>query len=67
MAQGDFSLNAANVLSADLLLGPRGPLERLAPTHDLSATQVAALAKGLGGLGPGARCLGSMYSESCFS
>lgn len=37
---GDFSLNAANALTADLLLGPRGALARLAPTHDLSAAQV---------------------------
>lgn len=43
---GDFSLNAANVISATefLTLG----LERLAPTHDLNATQVAALARHLG-------------------
>ena len=43
---GDFSLNAANLLSADsfLQLG----LERLTPTHDLNAGQVAELARGLG-------------------
>jgi putative protease len=43
---GDFSLNAANLLSADsfLQLG----LARLTPTHDLNAAQVAELARGLG-------------------
>jgi len=45
--EGDFSLNAANVLSADLLMR-RGGLSRLAPTHDLDARQLAALARGLG-------------------
>ena len=45
--EGDFSLNAANVLSADLLLR-RGGLSRLAPTHDLDARQLAGLARGLG-------------------
>ncbi len=44
--EGDFSLNAANTLSADLLLG-RG-LQRLAPTHDLNAAQLAALGRSLG-------------------
>lgn len=39
--EGDFSLNAANVLSADVLL-TRGALSRLAPTHDLNAPQVWA-------------------------
>jgi len=47
--QGDFSLNAANALTADVLLGPRGPLERLAPTHDLSAAQICGMARALGG------------------
>jgi putative protease len=44
---GDFSLNAANSLSAEeyLALG----LSRLTPTHDLNAAQVAALAKDVGG------------------
>ena len=42
---GDFSLNAANVLSADMLLD-RG-IARLTPTHDLNAQQIAALARGL--------------------
>ena len=42
---GDFSLNAANRLGARLLL--ELGLERLAPTHDLDATQIAALAAGL--------------------
>jgi len=44
--EGDFSLNAANSLSADLLLA-KG-LRRLAPTHDLNAAQLAALCKSLG-------------------
>ncbi len=44
--EGDFSLNAANVLSADLLLGQG--LARLTPTHDLNAAQMAALARNLG-------------------
>jgi putative protease len=42
---GDFSLNAANAISADLLLAMG--LGRLAPTHDLNAAQVAALARGV--------------------
>ena len=45
--EGDFSLNASNVLSADLLMR-RGGLTRLAPTYDLDARQMAALARGLG-------------------
>jgi putative protease len=44
---GDFSLNAANVLSAAELLDLG--LERLAPTHDLNADQVATLARSVGG------------------
>jgi putative protease len=40
---GDFSLNAANAMSAEELL-ERG-LERLAPTHDLNASQIADLAR----------------------
>jgi len=44
---GDFSLNAANVLSAGALL--RLGLMRLTPTHDLNAAQVAGLAQGIGG------------------
>ncbi len=43
---GDFSLNAANVLSAQALL--QLGLERLTPTHDLNAAQVAALAGQVG-------------------
>ncbi|MGB3220602.1 MAG: DUF3656 domain-containing protein, partial [Anaerolineae bacterium] len=43
---GDFSLNAANVLTADIFL--RAGLQRLTPTHDLNAAQVAALARGIG-------------------
>lgn len=45
--EGDFSLNAANVLAADLLLAQG--LSRLCPTHDLNAAQLAGLAEGLGG------------------
>jgi U32 family peptidase len=43
---GDFSLNAANTLSADIFfqLG----LERLTPTYDLNAAQVAELAGAIG-------------------
>jgi putative protease len=43
---GDFSLNAANILSADSYL--RLGIERLTPTHDLNAAQVAELARKLG-------------------
>ncbi len=39
---GDFSLNAANALSVEFLMG-RG-LARLAPTHDLNAEQLCGLA-----------------------
>jgi putative protease len=39
---GDFSLNAANAITARELLD-RG-LERIAPTHDLNAAQIAELA-----------------------
>ena len=42
---GDFSLNASNRLSAHQLLDLG--LARLAPTHDLNARQIAALATGL--------------------
>ena len=44
---GDFSLNAANSVSADLLM--KMGLKRITPTHDLNAAQVAALAEQLGG------------------
>jgi len=44
---GDFSLNAANALSAAAFLGLPG-LERLTPTHDLNAAQICELARGLG-------------------
>ncbi len=40
---GDFSLNAANAITARELLD-RG-LDRIAPTHDLNAAQLAALAQ----------------------
>ena len=43
---GDFSLNAANVLSADVLLNLG--LTRLTPTHDLNADQIANLAREVG-------------------
>lgn len=43
---GDFSLNAANVLSADTFL--RLGLLRLTPTHDLNAAQMATLAQNIG-------------------
>jgi putative protease len=44
---GDFSLNAANALSAAALL--ELGLERLTPTHDLNAAQVSRLARRAGG------------------
>jgi putative protease len=43
---GDFSLNAANVLSAQSFLDLG--LQRLAPTHDLNADQIATLAQAVG-------------------
>ena len=43
---GDFSLNAANVLTADALL--RLGLKRVTPGHDLNGAQVTALAAGIG-------------------
>jgi len=44
---GDFSLNAANAMTADALL--QMGLTRLTPTHDLNAAQVAQLARSAGG------------------
>jgi U32 family peptidase len=44
---GDFSLNAANSLTAETLLDLG--LTRLTPTHDLNADQIAALARAIGG------------------
>jgi putative protease len=44
---GDFSLNAANRLSAETYL--RLGIERLTPTHDLNADQIAGLAGEIGG------------------
>ncbi len=44
---GDFSLNAANSITASELLA-RGFL-RITPTHDLNASQIAALAQQIGG------------------
>jgi putative protease len=43
---GDFSLNAANALTAEVFLGMG--VERLTPTHDLNAAQVADLARAIG-------------------
>ena len=43
---GDFSLNAANVLSAQLLLD--AGIQRLAPTHDCNAMQIADMVTQLG-------------------
>jgi putative protease len=43
---GDFSLNAANALSARAFLDLG--IERLTPTHDLNAEQIADLARALG-------------------
>jgi U32 family peptidase len=43
---GDFSLNVANSISAELFLDLG--VERLTPTHDLNAAQVAGLALGIG-------------------
>jgi putative protease len=44
---GDFSLNAANTLTAERLF--EEGVEVLAPTHDLNADQVADLARQVGG------------------
>jgi putative protease len=43
---GDFSLNASNILTAQAFLDLG--LERLTPTHDLNAAQVADLARTIG-------------------
>ena len=43
---GDFSLNAANVLSADVFL--QLDLTRLTPSYDLNAVQVSELAHAIG-------------------
>jgi putative protease len=43
---GDFSLNAANTLTAELYL--ELGLTRLTPTHDLNAAQIASLAGAIG-------------------
>jgi putative protease len=47
--RGDFSLNAANAIGADVFL--KSGLERLTPTHDLNAEQQRALAVALGPVG----------------
>jgi putative protease len=44
---GDFSLNAANSVTSQLLL--QMGLKRITPTHDLNAAQVSALAQHMGG------------------
>jgi len=44
---GDFSLNAANAVTAGLFLGIRG-LSRITPTHDLNISQICDLANALG-------------------
>ena len=44
---GDFSLNAANSIAADLFLSMG--MERITPAHDLNAAQVAELARHTGG------------------
>jgi U32 family peptidase len=43
---GDFSLNAANVLTSEIFLGMG--IERLTPTYDLNAAQISALAERIG-------------------
>jgi U32 family peptidase len=44
---GDFSLNAANQLSADTYL--KLGIDRITPTHDLNANQISKLAQEIGG------------------
>jgi hypothetical protein len=44
--EGDFSLNAANVIGADLML--RSGLGLVTPTHDLNAAQIGRMAQQLG-------------------
>jgi putative protease len=44
---GDFSLNAANSITARALLAQR--LSRITPTHDLNAAQITGLAQQIGG------------------
>jgi U32 family peptidase len=43
---GDFSLNAANSLTAEMYL--EDGLDRVTPTHDLNAAQITALARKVG-------------------
>ena len=43
---GDFSLNAANAVTAGMLLGLG--LDKITPTHDLNADQIATLARTIG-------------------
>jgi U32 family peptidase len=43
---GDFSLNAANAVTAEILLADG--LERLTPTHDLNAAQITTMARQIG-------------------
>jgi putative protease len=47
LLDGDFSLNAANSISAEMLFADG--LRRLTPTHDLNAGQITALAERIGG------------------
>jgi putative protease len=44
---GDFSLNAANSITAAALLAQN--LRRITPTHDLNGAQISALARQIGG------------------
>ena len=43
---GDFSLNTANSLTAEMYLS--GGIDRITPTHDLNAAQITALARQVG-------------------
>jgi hypothetical protein len=47
--EGDFSLNAANILSADLLL--KSGLSRLCPTYDLNVSERGGIAHSVMGGG----------------
>lgn len=43
LLRGDFSLNAANVISVNSLLR-HGKLDRITPTHDLNSDQIVEMA-----------------------
>jgi putative protease len=63
---GDFSLNAANSFTANLLLN--SGLARLTPTHDLNAAQIASLAETTGSEAIEAICYGHLpvfHTEHC--